>query len=90
LVLPVDSPLWVETDGVIEWVRDFIRTENIEPPAPPAIKLSDIDTASASAEAAASSTRKRKPESATEHMDADTVTEMFLGMFFTAVEMAAT
>jgi hypothetical protein len=90
LVLPVDSPLWVETDGVIEWVRDFIRSENIEPPAPPAIKLSDIDSATASAEAESSSTKKRKPDSATEQMDADTVTEMFLGMFFTAVEMAAT
>lgn len=28
-----DLPLWLQTDGVVEWVQDFIRSRKLHPPS---------------------------------------------------------
>jgi hypothetical protein len=82
----VDSPLWVETEGVIDWVKSFIEQEQLAVPTPPLVKLPDVWAADDANFKIKEPNRKRdRNDDNDEQAD---VNEMFLGMFFTATEMA--
>ena len=78
LSFAVDSALWVETEGVLDWVTSFVVSHNLVPPPPPLLLIEKGPTTRAATEL---------PGHASSIQEGEHVA-MFRGMYFTAIEMA--
>ena len=105
LMNAVDVPLWIETEGAVQHVKDYIIHYKLSPPSASSSSMNDQDSDEEendedddavvanddSGDNQDSEKRKRyeKEDNEEDNSAEESDLEMFIGMFETAIEMAA-